>query len=286
MFHVEHRLIGLLVLLGACAAAPDLVPVADAGRVRFPGPGVELVGVLARPDGPGPFPAIVMLHGCSGLWTAAGDRPTPLYGFWAEHFRQRGYATLLVDSFGPRGEREICTQDPRPILETRDRAPDAHAALQWLAHRPDVDPGRISLMGWSNGATSALYAMREGATAARPDGARFRSAVVLYPGCRVLARAGYRPSAPLLILTGAADDWTPAGPCQAMAQRSAAAGAPVEIQVYEGAHHAFDAPAGVIRVRPDVRNSTSPTGRGATVGSHPQARAQAIVRATEFIASR
>lgn len=287
MFHVEHPATLLAAfLLGACAAPAGAPPVAPPGHVRFSGMGIELAAVLGRPEGAGPFPAIVMLHGCSGLWTATGDRPTPLYRFWAEHFRRRGYVTLLVDSFGPRGERKICTRDPRPVLESRDRAPDAQAALRWLAQRPDVDPSRISLMGWSNGATSAMYALREGAPAARADGARFRSAVVFYPGCRVLALSAYRPSAPLLIQTGAADDWTPALPCENLARQAVAADAPVEIDVYDGAHHGFDIPRGAIRLRPEVRNVASPTGRGATVGPHPEARAKALARATAFIESR
>ena len=110
----------------------------------------SLVGILHRPEGKGPFPAIVLLHGCSGLWAKNG-KPTPSYTFWAEYFRSRGFVALLLDSFGPRGEREICTQKSRAISESRDRPKDAYAALAWLEGRADICRGHVHLMGWSMG---------------------------------------------------------------------------------------------------------------------------------------
>lgn len=251
--------------------------------VSFPGPGLELAGRLYLPGGRGPFPAIVMLHGCSGLWSRSGE-PTPSYRFWAEHFRDRGFAALLVDSFGPRGEKEICTQASRPVSESKDRPRDAHSALAWLASRGDVDRERIHLMGWSNGGSAVLHALRPDAAPGDSRGARFRSAVAFYPGCALLSRGEFLPAAPLLIQAGEADDWTPASQCRDLAERAPAGS--VEIDVYAEAHHGFDRLGLSVRERPDVRNRNRPGGRGATVGANPEARARAIERATAWIESR
>jgi dienelactone hydrolase len=276
-FHVKHR------LWAVCITAP-LAVWAAGEPVALPGPaGIELAARLYRPAGPGPFPAIVMLHGCSGLWRQDDKTPAPRYDFWAEHFRERGYVALLVDSFGPRGAREICTHKERTILESRDRPQDAHAALRWLGARPDVDAARIHAMGWSNGGTAVLHTLRPDAPGREAGVPGFRSAVAFYPGCAALSKARYRPTAPLLIQAGGADDWTPARYCRTLAGRAEADGADVQIDVYEGAHHGFDAVGGNVRLRPDVRNPSSPSGWGARVGSHPEARRKAIDRATAFI---
>lgn len=251
--------------------------------VAFPGPGIELTGRLYRPAGDGPFPAIVMLHGCSGLWARSGE-PTASFAFWAEHFRERGYVAFLVDSFGPRGEKEICTQASRTVSESADRPRDAHAALGWLASRKDVDPGRIHLMGWSNGGSAALHSLRPDSPGRVPGGPRFRSAVAFYPGCAALARTDYRPTAPLLIQAGGDDDWTPARHCEVLAER-APAGA-IEIDVYPGALHRFDRVGLGMRERPGVRNTNRPGGRGATVGTHPEAREKAIAKTTAWFDRR
>lgn len=250
-------------------------------EVRFPGPGVELVGRLYLPEGAEKFPAVVLLHGCSGLWARNGA-PTKSYQAWAEHLQRLGFAALLLDSFGPRGEREICTQKQRRISEAVDRPRDAHAALKWLAARPDIKADSIHVLGWSNGGTTALHSLRSDSPG-REAGRHFRSGIALYPGCGALARAPYRPQGALLILAGAADDWTPARHCESLVSEASALGATASIDVYDGAHHGFDRVDGVVRHRPDVRNLSSPTGWGATVGPHPKARAEAFERATRFL---
>jgi len=176
--------------------------------VSFPGPGIELTARLYRPAGDGPFPAIVLMHGCSGMWIAPG-KPTPSYDDWARRLQDRGFIAVLLDSFGPRGQKEICTQKQRAISEARDRPRDAYAALRWLATRADVRAGNVHLMGWSNGGSAVLNTLRPDAPGRDPKLA-FRSAIAFYPGCAAPARGPYRPSAPLLIQAGGADDWTPA----------------------------------------------------------------------------
>ncbi|HEX6005346.1 MAG TPA: dienelactone hydrolase family protein [Burkholderiales bacterium] len=247
----------------------------------FEGEAIELTALEFRPKGGGPFPAIVMLHGCSGLYTPSGY-VTASYRHWAEVLAEDGYVALLVDSFNPRGYRSICELQKRPILESRERVQDAYAAARWLEGQAHVAKGRIGVMGWSNGGTGTLYSMR----AAQRIEPGFRAAVAFYPGCRTLSRAKlpYKPYAPLLILSGEADDWTPAEHCKALAAVARQENAPVEIVTYPGAHHAFDRIGLPVRYRPDVRNLSKPDRRGATVGEHREAREDATRRTQAFFA--
>jgi dienelactone hydrolase len=123
---------------------------------------------------------------------------------------------------------------------------------------------------------------------ARDKRAGFRAAVALYPGCamalgswRADATGTYRAVAPLLILIGDKDDWTPAVPCQKLAESSRGTEYPVAITVYPGARHSFDSARPVRYVAARV-NRNAPGGRGATTGGDPQAWADSIVRVTRF----
>lgn len=228
-------------------------------------------------------PAIILMHGCSGLYYRGGKRAgeiTASYQDWADRLHAAGYHVLQLDSFGPRAQQEICTQSPQPIKADVDRPRDAHQALGWVAKQPGVDAKRVHLIGWSNGGTAVLNANVPDAYGRGEfgKGLGFRSVVAFYPGCAQLAKVGYTGVAPTLIQAGGADDWTPASFCADLAKAKPQASASIEIDVYEGAHHAFDRLAAPIRFRKDVNR-----GKGATVGTHPEARAEAIAKTLSFL---
>ena len=280
-------------------AAPRLAPdgdavtrtvAADVGElVSFAGDprdgreAARVEGVLLRPPGSGAFPAAVLLHGCTGLRTATGAIQAKLR-FWGEHLRDLGYVALLVDSFTTRGIDEVCTG--RHLLSpVRDRADDARGALRYLQGRGDVRADRVALLGWSNGAAAALSVVFDRGTTAED----FRAAVAFYPNCTRKYPGGpvFRPYAPLYVLIGELDDWTPVAPCMEIVERARAAGSPIAIKVYPGAHHSFDAPATPVRYRPEVKNHNKAEGdSGATVGTDPAARVDAIAEVTAFLADR
>jgi dienelactone hydrolase len=247
---------------------------------EFNGEPLQLSGLMFRPVGPGPFPAVVLLHGCGGMLTNSGY-VTASFRHWAELLALEGYVAVLTDSFNPRGYRSICELQKRPILESRERAEDAYATREWLISQPYVQPERIGLLGWSNGGGGTLWGMRR----VQPYRG-FRAAVAFYPGCRTLSRAKtpYQPYAPLLILIGEADDWTPATFCVELTKVARQQGGTVEIVTYPGAHHSFDRINFPVRYRPNVRNLSRPDRLGAWVGEHPAAREDATQRTLEFFA--
>jgi dienelactone hydrolase len=189
----------------------------------------------------------------------------------------------MVDSFTPRGIDEVCTG--RHLLSpVRDRADDARGALRYLQARPDIQADRVGLVGWSNGAAATLSVLFDEGSVPRD----FRAAVAFYPNCTRKYPGGpvFRSYAPLYILIGALDDWTPAAPCAAIVERARAAGAPITIKVYPGAHHSFDSPDTPVRYRPEVKNHNRLDGdSGATIGTDPAARADAIAEVGRFLAA-
>ena len=242
----------------------------------------ELLVVLRPVPGPGPHPAVVLLHGCGGLRGEDGTiRARDAQ--WGRQLVARGFVVLHVDSFASRGEGSICGQrmEDRRIRAGLERARDAYAALLHLQTRADIRPGAVALMGWSNGGSATLWALARDSRA-RPDALAqdFAAGVAFYPGCRSLSqrRAPWLPVAPVLLLVGEADDWTPAAPCVTLAGRAQGG---VDLRLYPGAHHDFDAPG----LRPVVRRGIGSTASGAaTIGTDPAARADALHRVPEFLA--
>ena len=259
--------LGVLVLAAAgaeSAAAPE--------TIRFPSADgtTSLVGFLFLPGGPGPHPAIVLLHGRSGpysslargVYTAATLSGRHLA--WGRFWREQGYVALLVDSFGPRGypagfPRGSYRQRPAAVSEQTVRPLDAYGALAYLRARGDVMGDRVGLQGWSNGAMTALVTMSDTAPGitgpTRTTG--FRAAVALYPGCDMDAvKHRWAPYAPVLMMIASDDDEVSPKRCQDLAVRSRAAGAPLELVVYEGAEHNFDDPGRSKQSRDANRRAT------------------------------
>jgi dienelactone hydrolase len=281
---VMRRLIITLIAL-ATAASVILETCAEAATIETPSfmsEDVKLSAVLYRPPGAGPFPSVVALHGCSGLYDQSG-RLSLRHVDWAERLSALGFLVLFPDSFGPRGLGSQCRTRDRGTRPASERVADTVAAKTYLQSRADVKAGAISLLGWSNGGSTVLYAVQAGRQTrdGRPDFAR---AVAFYPGCRpVVERGSWHARLPLLILIGEADDWTPAEPCKALAEAAKAAGDPVSIVTYPGAYHDFDHPDLPVRTH-DGLAYTAGGGGTAHTGTDPKARADTLNRVPVFLA--
>jgi dienelactone hydrolase len=259
------------------------VPTWAAERVSLPADGLTLSGELFRPAGPGPFPAVVALHGCSGLYNRNGSL-NPRHADWGERLARAGFIVLLPDSFGSRGLGSQCSVHDREVRPSAERVSDALSAKTYLQARSDVKGEAVSLLGWSNGGSAVLYATSSERRARKgPDFAR---AVAFYPGCRVPLQSGrWTARFPLLILIGAEDSWTPAQPCEDLAREAQSRGEPVSITVYPHAVHDFDHPNLSPRERAGLAYTGDNTGV-ARVGTDPDARADAISRVPQFLLAR
>lgn len=253
----------VLALLGhaVARAEPVGIPLPD---------GTVLRAEFVLPSRFATGPAVVALHGCGGPFPAR-DRQ------WAEALSRAGHAVLFPDSFGSRGLGSQCGERGRAVTAEGVRRGDALAAARWLAAQPYAPPGGVVLLGWSNGGSAVLAAGRQA-----PDlpAGLLRGLVAFYPGCRAALRVNWRPAAPMLLLHGEADDWTPISRCRDWAKGNKDV---VQLVAYPGAYHDFDAPGMALRTR---RAAFSADGSGTVhQGTDPAAREDALRRVPAFLAS-
>jgi dienelactone hydrolase len=200
---------------------------------------------MFKPDGAGPFPGLVLMPTCGGHNNFMNTFD------WAKRALAQGYAVVVVDPLKPRDVSINCTA---PLKVTPSRLfKDAMDAASHLRKQSFVDPERIGLMGFSQGAMVGLGAA--GAKHSRDHGGTpFQAIVSAYPVCiarnlrspitREPAEAHYASAeivVPILVEMGEQDTEGYPKDCIPTLDEAKAKGAPVEYRLYKGATHAWDA---------------------------------------------
>ncbi|MBI2736868.1 MAG: dienelactone hydrolase family protein [Rhodospirillales bacterium] len=258
------RALVLPVILAHCASLlSERLPLTyDAKSVGGPNSSARLQ--LYLPPGNGPFPAVLVMHSCSGITDNTRTWATRLVGW--------GYAAVIVDSFGPRNQRSVC--DSVDSIPTRVRAQDAHNAATYLRTLPNIQADRIGIIGFSHGGSSTLWAAIGEEIPRDRGGQPFQAGVAYYPGCSGRAIVGPYVT-DVLILTGRNDTWTPADLCLKTVAARANDTRPPTIKVYPGALHSFD--LGTLPVL---------TSSGHMIGGNPEAAADSFVMTKAFLDAR
>jgi dienelactone hydrolase len=272
-------MLAVTAILATAIAAPATV---TPQSVEIPQDNATLKAVLFKPEGAGPFPAVVGLHGCAGL-THGHATVASQYRDWAEHLVAAGFVVLYPDSYASRGLGSQCTVRRRPVRTDRERVADAEAARRWLQTQSYVRPAHVTLLGWSTGAITVLWTVRRRASRPKDDTPDFRSAVALYPGCQRLDNTAWSARVPTLILIGAADDWASAQVCEHMVAGTRGRSARTSIVVYPGTYHEFDHPNRPLQMHTGYAYSTDGSGRVHT-GTNQVARTDALKRIPEWLA--
>ncbi|MEQ1775590.1 MAG: dienelactone hydrolase family protein [Burkholderiales bacterium] len=245
-----------LFVLAACLAACQTTGVSFSNAVLSSADAPrEISGLLAKPEGAGPFPAVVLLHTCGGVKPHVSDA-------WPAYLKDLGYVTLTVDTFGSRGlgpcGNALHPSGPGPKTTAyHEITRDAYGAFDYLERQLYVKKDRIAVIGFSLGANAInSYLIHQPRTSA----GNFKAAVGVYGRCHDLWR--YKPGpTPLMELAGELDE-RHIEACRTVRP-------PIEVHVLPGTYHAWDNPQA--------------SGKADAYGTYMQYDRNATVRSQELI---
>ncbi len=209
---------------------------------------VTVAGELRIAQGTGKLPAVILVHGSSGIG--------PGIELWRRELNGMGISTFAIDGLTGRGLVTVGSDQAK--LGRLNLALDAYRALAILAKHPRVDPNRIVLMGFSRGGQASLYAsVRRFDARWNKSGAKFAGYIAFYPDCMTTYQADIEVMpVPVRIYHGSADDYNPLKPCRDYVNRLRSIGQDVVLTEYALAHHAFDNPLGALKPAPSRNSQT------------------------------
>ncbi|MGD2134319.1 MAG: dienelactone hydrolase family protein [Maricaulaceae bacterium] len=216
-----------------------------------------------KPEGEGPFPAVLQLHGCGGAKEIQDE--------YAVAARDAGVLVLILDSLTPRGigfdeaVRRVCTGR---VLRGRERAGDLVAGLEMLRRRPDVDPDQLAVVGWSHGGWTIMDLLALDIPHEKPFNLRdvprdpwkgVKAIELIYPfaGFPSLTRErGWkRTDIPCDVLVIKNDTVAPNRATYASLEKARQSGAELTVETWEGVTHAFEesvhTPGSKLRYNPE-----------------------------------
>ncbi|MFQ5756389.1 MAG: dienelactone hydrolase family protein [Acidiferrobacterales bacterium] len=183
-------------------------------------------GYLSVPVEVGRHPAVVMLPSCEGHKAYQQT--------WARALSERGYVALVVDDYFMQDRGRTCgIRDPAARAELlRMRVQHALGAARYLSAQPEVDRGRMAVMGWGDAPVGALV---DDVEALGPRREVFKAAVAVTP--TTCDSRGRSSSHPMLVLCAESYGTERGNPCDALADTPA-----LEVRVYAGTLPGFDDP--------------------------------------------
>jgi carboxymethylenebutenolidase len=191
----------------------------------------HMEATLFAPDGPGPYPGVLVLH------TSGGLKPGDLE--YAKRLAAEGYVALVpafLEAYGlaSLSRVESFTTQADNIYQ------DFVSGIETLRANPKVAGGKVAAIGFSNGGYFAMWLAARGKVDA---GISYYGALSGAGSDKTLSR--FRSvfsanSSPVLILHGTSDRTVPVAAAERLQSIVESAGSPVSIQLYKGVDHSFD----------------------------------------------
>ncbi len=238
------RVVALALALSACGEKETV-----AERNALLAPAYQIF----EPDGDGPFPVVVLVPGCGGLF--GDDGPKEIMRDYARETVERGYIALVVDSFTPRGigfdkaRKLVCAG---MMLRGGQRAGDIVAAIEHARSLPNAAPGGYVVAGWSHGGWAVMDAMTFDMEENGPPGlsdpprgalAAVDGVYLTYPYCGFGSRTNKRrwekaPAVSIVVVEG--DTVSSPESCSNAFANIRKSGVTLDIEMFTGVTHAFD----------------------------------------------
>ncbi len=163
---------------------------------------------------------------------------------YMEMYQQNGFATFELNSFKSRDiTSTVGSQDEVTIAAI---ILDAYRALEKLAEHPNIDKEKVSITGWSLGGGVSLFSGWMPVKNAITTSVSFASHLAFYPPCFINPENLAFTQAPIHILIGEKDNWTPAAPCSNLIKKLEGK-ANIALTTYPESHHSFDSETPVTR---------------------------------------
>ena len=164
---------------------------------------------------------------------------------WGDHhheflsmYRKMGIATLELKSFESRGVKS--TVGSQVEVTTAMMILDSYRALDAISKHPNIEKTKVAITGWSlGGGVSLLSSWLPLIKAIKPK-EKFVAHLPFYPPCIFQPEVLEFTDAPIHILIGELDDWTPADACVSLIEELKSKNYNANITVYEKSHHSFD----------------------------------------------
>lgn len=186
--------------------------------------GPQVRAYVARPEGNGPFPTVIMIHEFWGLNEAIISK--------ADLLAEEGFLVIAPDTFRgsttgwvPRAIYQVVSSKPENVNA------DLDSVYAWLEAQSDVDAARIAITGFCYGGRAALaYSLHNHQLAAT---------VIFYGSPETDPAVLKTLPGPVLGIFGGADQSIPVSQVDAFEAALSEAGIPHEIKIYDGQPHAF-----------------------------------------------
>jgi len=170
---------------------------------------------------------------------------------WRDHhyeyldmYQKAGFATFELKSFKSRDIES--TVGSQVEVTTAMMILDAYRALEKLSEHPNINKNKVSITGWSLGGAVSLFSAWLPIKNAITKKVSFASHLPIYPPCFVDPENTDFTDAPVHILIGEIDNWTPAKPCTDFVKKINKKGN-VGLTIYPNAHHSFDSKSELTR---------------------------------------
>ena len=190
---------------------------------------------IYKPEGAGPFPAVLFFHGCSGPTISHEED-------WAQFYNDEGVVMIAVDSYSGRDINWLDACDIK-VMTPWQRVADVLSTVRFTSSLDYVDASELYLTGFSHGAYTIWQTLTDASVELPPLSLKnypktgiegIKAAFLFYGSCV----DQWNVDVDVTLFLGDADRYVKPAACEAYKHPLGAGD--FELKIYNGATHTFD----------------------------------------------